>query len=85
MGIKADLVLIDEAPYSPLAKVLPLLTLHCPIAMLGDHHQLPPICECENDPIIRAYWAKSALFLEGAFRFGADYAGLLRIQDPQCY
>jgi len=80
MGMKADLVLIDEAPYAPLAKVLPLLTLRCPIAMLGDHYQLPPICECENDPVIRAYWAKSALFLEDAFRF--DYVGLLMVEDP---
>ena len=83
MGIKFDLVLIDEAPYAPLAKVLPLLTLHCPIAMLGDHLQLPPICECKNDPIIRAYWAKPAIFLEDAFRFGADYEGLLKVESAQ--
>jgi len=84
MGIKADLVLIDEAPYAPLAKVLPLLTLHCPIAMLGDHLQLPPICEFENDPIISAYWAKPAVFLEDASRLGADYEGLEKVDAPQC-
>jgi archaellum component FlaC len=84
MGIKADLALIDEAPYAPLAKVLPLLTLNCPIAMLGDHLQLPPICECKNDPIIRAYWAKPAVFLEDAFRLGADYEGLQKVDAPQC-
>jgi superfamily I DNA and/or RNA helicase len=52
--------------------------------MLGDHLQLPPICEVKNDPIIRAYWAKPAIFLEDAFRFGANYKGLEKVDAPQC-
>ena len=83
MGIKSDLVLIDEAPYAPLAKVLPLLTLQCPIAMLGDDRQLPPILKIANDSIISAYWAKPAIFLEDAFRLGADYKGLEEVDAPQ--
>lgn len=81
-GISIDLVLIDEASYAPLAKVLPLLSLRRPIAMLGNHLQLPPICECENNSVIRAYWAKPAIFLEDAFRFAADFEGLDYLADP---
>lgn len=73
MSVNVDRVFIDEAPYAPLAKVLPCLSLQCPIVMLGDHLQLPPICECENDEVIQSFWAKSALFLEDSFRFGRDY------------
>jgi len=75
-------VFLDEAPYAPLAKVLPLLSLRCPIAMFGDHFQLPPVCECGNDPIVRAYWAKPGIFLEDAFRFGSDLAGLAEHKEP---
>ena len=77
-----DHVLIDEAPYAPLAKVLPLLSLKCPVSMLGDHKQLPPICSNEDDETIRAYWAKPSIFLEDAFRHGEDFAGLYGQSDP---
>ncbi len=80
--IEVDRVFIDEAPYAPLAKVLPVLSLHCPIAMLGDHLQLPPVCECQNNSTIRAYWAKPSIFIEDAFRFGAQWAQLEHVDSP---
>ncbi|MBU0606441.1 MAG: AAA family ATPase [Armatimonadetes bacterium] len=83
MSPSVDRVLIDEAPYAPIAKVFPLLSLHCPIAMLGDHLQLPPVCECDDDTTICAYWAKPAIFLEDAYRIGEQYVDLHKLQKPQ--
>jgi len=74
--------LIDETPYAPLVKVLPLLSLRCPIAMLGDHCQLPPISKFDNDAVISSYWAKPAIFLEDAFRLAGDFGGLHELKDP---
>lgn len=81
--ITVDRVFIDEAPYAPLAKLLPVLSLGCPIAMLGDHLQLPPVCPVKNDPVIRAYWAKPAIFLEDAFRFGRQWNDLHQLKEPE--
>lgn len=67
-SLAVDRIFIDEAPYAPLAKVLPLLGLRRPISMLGDHKQLPPVCECDNDAVIEAFWAKPSIFFEDAFR-----------------
>jgi hypothetical protein len=67
-SLAVDRIFIDEAPYAPLAKVIPLLGLRRPIAMLGDHKQLPPVCECDNDAVIEAFWAKPSIFFEDAFR-----------------
>lgn len=83
MGLSVDRVFIDEAPYAPIAKVLPLLSLHCPIAMLGDHFQLPPVCECKNDETVRAYWAKPSIFVESAFELGENWHDLNRLEEPQ--
>jgi hypothetical protein len=82
-SVNIDQVFVDEAPYAPLAKILPLLKLRCPIAMLGDHLQLPPVCECDNDPTIRAYWAKPAIFLEDAFRPGMTSRALCALEEPR--
>lgn len=76
-------VFVDEAPYAPIAKILPLMNLRCPISMLGDHFQIPPVCECDNDAIIQSYWAKSAIFLEDAFRFGNNFDSLNNKENPQ--
>lgn len=44
-SLTVDRVFVDEAPYAPVVKILPLLSLKRPIALLGDDKQLPPICE----------------------------------------
>lgn len=81
-NLDVDRVFIDEAPYAPIAKVLPIMSLGCPIALLGDHCQLPPVCECENNEAIRAYWAKSAIFLEDAWRLGQNWQELNSLEKP---
>ena len=62
-----DFIFVDEAPYAPLVKILPLLSVGCQIALLGDHLQLPPICEVENNELIDTFWRKSAIFIKDIF------------------
>lgn len=81
-GFTIDRVLLDEAPYAPLAKVLPLLSLRRPVAMFGDHFQLPPVCENDNDSACRSFWAKPGIFLESAFGCGTDLDGLDALEQP---
>lgn len=71
-----DHIVVDEAGYAPLAKVLPLLIQGCPISLLGDHRQLPPIYEGKGDVLSECYWGVSALYLEEAFQSGIG-------DDPQ--
>lgn len=80
--LSADRIFVDEAAYAPLAKVLPLLSMKCPIALLGDHRQLPPVCENKNDPRIKSFWQKSAIFIETAFRFGGDHDLMIAANEP---
>lgn len=73
-----DHVFLDEAGYCSLIKAVPLTAFHCPLTFLGDHMQLPPVCEMSdsnfkeeaNRPII--LWAQSALYVEDVFR-GSPY------------
>ena len=65
-----DHIFVDEAAYAPLAKVLPLLIQGCPLVMLGDHLQLPPICLTKCNHVAESFWETSALYLEEAFEPG---------------
>jgi hypothetical protein len=69
-ALDVDHIVVDEAGYAPLAKVLPLLIQGCPISLLGDHRQLPPVYEGSKDVLSEAYWGVSALYLEEAFLSG---------------
>lgn len=68
-----DHVFLDEAAYASLIKGATLTVYHAPITFLGDHMQLPPVCEIdnrnlsieENAPVV--LWAQSALYLEDIF------------------
>lgn len=70
---KPDHVFLDEAGYAPLIKTAPLTAYRCPLTLLGDHMQLPPVCEMsehdlekpENASIV--LWTQSALYLEDLF------------------
>lgn len=81
--VKPDWVFVDEAHCAPVIKMLPLLALRRPIAMLGDARHLPPWCDPEAGPEVRAWWGKSAIFLEDAFREGQEAAALLALEDPR--
>ena len=51
--INADHVFIDEAGYASLVKILPAFITRGPITLLGDHKQLPPVCEMSRDEILK--------------------------------
>lgn len=63
-------VFLDEAAYSPLIKAATLLSYNCPVTFLGDHMQLPPICEMGKNELKNhqavCVWALSALYTETA-------------------
>ena len=70
---KPDHVFLDEAGYCCVIKGMPLTAFGCPLTMLGDHKQLPPVFDCEdkqllNDPKeqIVKLWQSSTLYLENA-------------------
>lgn len=62
-------VFLDEAAYCPLAKAATLLWYSCPLTLLGDHMQIPPICEIPEKQINQDtfLWAHSALYLQEVF------------------
>ncbi len=65
---------LDEAGYACLIKALTLFKKNVPITFLGDHMQLPPVCEFDdrrmNDNDVNrdvSVWAQSALYAEWMF------------------
>lgn len=80
--LAVDRVFIDEAPYAPLAKVIPVLSLHKPIAMLGDHCQLPPVYEGDNSDEAESYWGTPSIFIEDAFQLGNNFRALNERDEP---
>ncbi len=66
-------IFLDEAGYCSLAKVMPLLCFSAPLTLLGDHLQLPPVCEASNEELQTSkweyitLWAQSAIYLEDLF------------------
>lgn len=74
LGGKKHLFL-DEAAFTPLIKAITLCASQAPLTMLGDHKQLPPVCEAperemrgENQTL--KAWHYSALHLESYMRQG---------------
>lgn len=66
-------IFLDEAGYCSIIKAAALLAYSCPVTFLGDHMQLPPICEMSdyeikdnNKPCV-SLWAQSALYAEDIF------------------
>lgn len=75
---KPDHIFLDEAGYCSIIKAAPLLAYNCPVTFLGDHMQLPPICEMDDKTISQAnylpvsLWAQSALHTESIFTSSVD-------------
>lgn len=75
---KPDHVFLDEAAYCSLIKGTTLLAYRCPVTFLGDHMQLPPVCEMNDDffkseryrPV--CLWAQSVLHIEDIFTKSID-------------
>lgn len=73
-NLAVDHVFMDEAGYSNMIKALPLFSLKAPVTFLGDHKQLPPVCEIKDSDIEQEpeycnilLWAQSAIYIQKLF------------------
>lgn len=69
-------VFLDEAGYANVIKAMTLFNINTPISFLGDHKQLPPVCEINDNEIEKDHkffnmflWAQSAIFLDNLFLY----------------
>ncbi|MBQ8796163.1 MAG: ATP-binding domain-containing protein [Clostridia bacterium] len=75
---KIHQVYLDEAGYCSLIKGLTLFACDVPITFLGDHMQLPPVCEMNDDELEKDdnfpvfLWAQSALAVEDIFNYSLE-------------
>ena len=80
--LNVDRVFVDEAGYCNALQLLGVFTLGVPVTLLGDHMQLPPVCEV-NDKILKEnietddhkydfLWDLSAIFVERFFSASTD-------------
>jgi hypothetical protein len=67
-------IFLDEAGYANMVKALTLFINDIPIAFLGDHKQLPPVCELNDLSIEKeeeynnvCLWAQSAVYVDTLF------------------
>lgn len=73
LSLDVDHIFLDEAGYCNLIKGVTLLAKGCPITFLGDHMQLPPVCEMDDSEMKREMnsevflWAQSAIYVEELF------------------
>jgi len=82
--LNVDHIFLDEAGYANVIKALTLFNHSVPISFLGDHKQLPPVCEINDSSIEKEnkffnmfLWAQSAIFIDTLFSNTQD---LCRIQ-----
>lgn len=84
-------VFMDEAAYCSLIKGYTLLSLGCPVTLLGDHAQLPPVCEMSESKLKRSFcseflWAQSAIHLDSVFHLSDDKLySEYQNTDPPCF
>ncbi len=52
--IDVDHIFVDEVGYCNAINILPLFAYGVPITLLGDHMQLPPVCEVDEDILMKA-------------------------------
>ncbi|MDR3318671.1 MAG: hypothetical protein LBS99_04470 [Clostridiales bacterium] len=73
-----DRIFLDEAGYCSLVKAAALFSGKIPVTFLGDHFQLPPVCEMDDDLIAGEenrevfVWAQSALYLADLIENGTE-------------
>jgi hypothetical protein len=77
--LNVEHIFLDEAGYANIIKALTLFNHTTPISFLGDHKQLPPVCEINDSDIERDnkfhnmfLWAQSAIFLDTLFSNSKD-------------
>ncbi|MFI3227296.1 MAG: AAA domain-containing protein [Clostridia bacterium] len=49
--VKPCHIFLDEAAYANIAKTMCLFTKKVPVTFLGDHMQLPPVCEAQDEEL----------------------------------
>ncbi len=87
MEMDADRIFLDEAGYCNLVHAACLMTNGVPVAMLGDHMQLPPVCEIDADILVSSaakggrlrnafLWDMSALYCEELLSWPRDALAL---------
>lgn len=72
-------IFLDEAGYANIIKAVTLFNHRVPISFLGDHMQLPPVCEIDDSSIINNdkyqnmfLWSQSAIYTESLFSKNRD-------------
>ncbi len=77
---KFDHAFLDEAGYAPAVKALTLFRQGIPLTLIGDHKQLGPVCEMNDENLGLEHngpalvWKKSALFVDDLFRLESTTA-----------
>lgn len=73
-GVAFAHVFMDEAGYCSLIRGAILLGYAAPLTLFGDHMQLPPICEIDDEALRRddnlkyvPLWSQSVLYIESVF------------------
>lgn len=83
-----DHIFLDEAGYAPVVKALTLCRDNIPVTLIGDHMQLGPVCEMDDDNRAAApapaavIWRKSALYLDEFFEAVDDAALVAQLRLP---
>lgn len=80
--LEADHLFLDEVGYASLMKALPLFRQNKPVTFLGDHLQLPPVCEVTELGRNSTYdklvlWAESAIYAGCMFKSEMTVQSLL--------
>lgn len=85
-------VFMDEAAYCSLIKSYTLLSLGRPVTLLGDHAQLPPVCEMNDHDLQYSFhpgflWAQSAIHLDSVFELTEEelYGDYRASAEPRFY
>ncbi|TDH19699.1 hypothetical protein EXU57_22595 [Segetibacter sp. 3557_3] len=89
--LKVDHFFLDEAGYANMIKALTLFTNDTPVTFLGDHKQLPPVCEIndtdiqQNEKLHNTFlWSQSAIHLESVFLKNLDAVRNEYLQNQPC-
>lgn len=79
--MSVDHIFMDEAGYANIIKALTLFNHSVPITFLGDHKQLPPVCELSLDKVSNEeeyqnifIWSQSSIFIDSIFNNSRDVA-----------
>ncbi|MDD4437055.1 MAG: AAA domain-containing protein [Tissierellia bacterium] len=77
--LDVDHIFVDEAGYANIVKTLTLFNHDVPITLLGDHMQLPPVCEINDSEIDRDIiytnmflWSQSSVYIDHLFFHDRD-------------